>query len=492
MPPVTVSNINAMRVFEDRLLAIQSQISRYAPGDVFCIGETGLYYQAFGKNLPNKRCNREGETHEQGQFSNSTCARPNEKMCVATCTNADGSEKLPCWAICRFISPRCFIDVDREHHGISYAYDPQSNMSPNVFRNYLLWFDGLMHGRRVLLIADYSETHVSFNERLLNTEFVVLPPNANSLGLHPGSIGISRMIKTFYRRRFAEIMMARAAINNERKFVSVLEAMNVIVQAWQEDMMPEFIIECFLGCQMLSEKFVKRGTSNHILGFRQLLQQKLTSTISAVGLDLMDREVVTHDDDFNRESNGQNMISSNAERLEDVQPQILDMIDYNTVSIFDNLFDDLQLMMPPIDEIFDEIHEEVEKLGRRRRSPSIADRDRLTDTGDSKATPQPSDVISNQQPLSSDIYMLPQNDALSSPIHEMSGMAANGAEEVVSERRISNTVRPKVSDAEALMAIDTIEKYWLARNPASLRLSVSNQRHEILKRLSKGGAGNKI
>jgi hypothetical protein len=178
-----------------------------------------------------------------------------ERLTLAMYSNVDGSDKLPFLVIGKYENPRCFKNVNRDSFGCKYQSNPKAWMTQVIFLEWLKGFDARMAGRNVLLIMDNCSTHISLMQlasvvTLRNTTVFYLPPNTTSK-IQPCDAGIIRSLKAYYRRRFNRLFIQRLQdkVANPEK-INVLEAMHIAVAAWNMDVKPETIRNCFCHCQI--------------------------------------------------------------------------------------------------------------------------------------------------------------------------------------------------------------------------------------------------
>jgi hypothetical protein len=178
-----------------------------------------------------------------------------ERLTLAVCCNADGSDKLPLLVIGKYENPRCFKNVNRDSFGCKYRSNPKAWMTQVIFLEWLKGFDARMAGRNVLLIMDNCSAHIPLMQlasvvTLRNTTVFYLPPNTTSK-IQPCDVGIIRSLKAYYRRRFNRLLIQRLQdkVADPEK-IDVLEAMHIAVAAWSMDVKPETIRNCFRHCRI--------------------------------------------------------------------------------------------------------------------------------------------------------------------------------------------------------------------------------------------------
>ncbi len=178
-----------------------------------------------------------------------------ERLTLAVCCNADGSDKLSLLVIGKYENPRYFKNVNRDSFGCKYRSNPKAWMTQVIFLEWLKRFDARMAGRNVLLIMDNCSTHIPLMQlasvvTLCNTTMFYLPPNTTSK-IQPCDAGIIRSLKAYYRRRFNRLLIQRLQDKvADLEKIDVLEAMHIAVAAWSMDVKPKTIRNCFRQCRI--------------------------------------------------------------------------------------------------------------------------------------------------------------------------------------------------------------------------------------------------
>ncbi|MFQ6650132.1 hypothetical protein Gotur_023213 [Gossypium turneri] len=93
-------------------------------------------------------------------------------------------------------------------------------MTRLLFQDFVCWFDAKMTGRKVLLIVDNCSAH-------------------------------PKVIKIYYRRRFYSSILEsyeKGEINPEK--INILDAIHFINVAWNIDVKPTTIANCFQHCKI--------------------------------------------------------------------------------------------------------------------------------------------------------------------------------------------------------------------------------------------------
>jgi hypothetical protein len=112
-----------------------------------------------------------------------------------------------------------------------------------------------MARRNVLLIMDNCSAHIPLMQfasvvTLRNTTVFYLLPNTTSK-IQPCNAGIIRSLKAYYRRRFNRLLIQclQDKVADPEK-IDVLKVMHIAVAAWNMDVKPETIRNCFRHCRI--------------------------------------------------------------------------------------------------------------------------------------------------------------------------------------------------------------------------------------------------
>ena len=155
-------------------------------------------------------------------------------------------------------------------------------MTGKIFKEYLLWFDGQMAGRQVLLLIDgFSAHHAGLNlfheeypQGLSNTKVVFLPPNATSV-CQPLDQGIIKAWKAHYRRKWVRFLCAEYDKNKDPlETINVLQAIRWSIEAWEQDVSTTTIENCWVKSQVLSARYGPRNQEEaNNLGWNDRVQE---------------------------------------------------------------------------------------------------------------------------------------------------------------------------------------------------------------------------
>jgi len=128
-----------------------------------------------------------------------------ERITVALCMNADGSDKLKPIIINKSKRPRSFGKSFNPQSICSYYHNPKAWMNMVVFKDWLLKQNQrfVQKKKKVLLLVDNATGHNISNElkvKLTNIRLEYLPANTTS-HIQPADAGIIKSFKSHYLHR---------------------------------------------------------------------------------------------------------------------------------------------------------------------------------------------------------------------------------------------------------------------------------------------------
>jgi hypothetical protein len=144
-------------------IELKELIGQYSPQDVFNFDESALFYRL----PPNKTLatvKRNGKKSEK------------DRITVAFCCNATGTEKMDLVVIGQSKQPRAFRKANTKSMRFEYFNNKTAWQNRSTFDEWIRRFDAKMHGRRVLLLLDNASSHYMTRE-CYNVKIKFLPPN---------------------------------------------------------------------------------------------------------------------------------------------------------------------------------------------------------------------------------------------------------------------------------------------------------------------------
>lgn len=230
---------------DENLIEIRELVKQYPPRDIFNCNETSLFW----KSTPDKSFTTGPVPVQENDDA---------QISLHFCTNSDASERLPLWIIGNSQKPQAFhaAKTNIENLGCCWRYNKKAWMTETIFKEWLIWFDKKMAGRKVLLMMDHFSSHISavrkVLSRLKNTKIVWLPIHSKSK-YQPLDQGIISTWKAYWRRQWLFYMIQE--FNNGRnpmETVTILMAIRWAIKAWEVDVSDKTIKDCFekaLVCQ---------------------------------------------------------------------------------------------------------------------------------------------------------------------------------------------------------------------------------------------------
>ena len=178
------------------------------------------------------------------------------RITINLACNVTGSHKLEPWFIGKAAKPRCFgrSSINIKNFRMVWRNNKKAWMTGKIFKEYLLWFDGKMAGRSVILLIDgFSAHHAGLNllheefpQGLINTKVIFLPANATSV-CQPLDQGIIKAWKAQYRKKWIRFLCSEYGEDKDPlKTINVLQAIRWSIEAWEEDVTSTTIKNCWV------------------------------------------------------------------------------------------------------------------------------------------------------------------------------------------------------------------------------------------------------
>lgn len=208
---------------------LQDLVKLYDSKDVYCMDETALHWR--------KSLNFTLATQSQ-----QVPRKDKDRVTLVPCTNATGSHQLDLWIVGKTKNPcgpgrrsATVVNLPVHWRGNGNAW-----MTSKIFYDWLLWFDGQMNNRKVLLLMDRSVAHEAAVEdaknhaALRNTRIGWLP-RTSTAALQPVNLGISNNFKAIYKSIWLQFMLDIVYENRDPMAeVTPLHVVNWCADAWRE------------------------------------------------------------------------------------------------------------------------------------------------------------------------------------------------------------------------------------------------------------------
>ena len=222
--------------FEEDIDLLTFRWFQRATRDIYNMDESGMFYRA----LPDKTLKERNTECKGGKKSK-------ERITAMFFVNMDGEfEKT--LVIGKSKNPRCFKSIDTRTLPVEWEHNKKAWMTSGIYQRWLQNFDRRMQrqNRQVLLLLDNAPSH----PKDVNLSNVFLPANTTSK-LQPLDQGIIKAIKTIYRKRLLQFVLAKMERGEDvmtlSKCVSVLDAIHWINTAVQQ-VRSTTVKKCFLRC----------------------------------------------------------------------------------------------------------------------------------------------------------------------------------------------------------------------------------------------------
>lgn len=233
---------------------IHEVTKNYDLKDVFCLDEISLLW----KMIPSKPPEVEEVRGIKRYKARITCT---------LCCNATGQERLPLWVVGYSKYPRAFqnagvvvkaLDFEWKHNGIAW-------MTTSIMEEWLSWFDDRMEGRRVLLLLDRFNPHLTAVANIRATKgfkntTIQWLPSMTTGKYNPYEHGISQTVKALYRRSLLQFSISYYELfQDPMKKMNVLQAMRWLTGAWTHDIKPAIIEQAFAKSEIFKSTTQDQG-----------------------------------------------------------------------------------------------------------------------------------------------------------------------------------------------------------------------------------------
>lgn len=218
------------KALEEARAEIRGFLADYELKDICNMDETGLCYRM----SPSKTL----ATHQRKGAKKSK-----ERVTLALCSNADGSDKMPPLVIGKSKNPRCFKSIRRENLGAYCRSNSSAWMTGSVFAKWVGLFSQRVRGRSVILLVDNASSHhvifddLDFRNGLYSYQrseaalILFLPPNMTS-ALQPMDMGVIASLKTLCRSFFIKWKLKEIESGIEKPRLNLLQAIRFALRAW--------------------------------------------------------------------------------------------------------------------------------------------------------------------------------------------------------------------------------------------------------------------
>lgn len=217
--------------FEEWRTVLASVMSDYSPEDIFCAGETGLFFQAVPKDIPDLK----HETCSDGKLAN-------QRLTILLCVNMAGKKEKP------LIISNILKDKSIGASDTDFQVECESNvmawMNRSIMTKWLNELDLKLSDQNKKITLFLSKTSSHFQPHFQNIKIVYFPTHLLEL-FQPINQGIIQMFKIYYRQLLLRHLISTKINESESlETITLTQAISWIKSAW--DVMPElFIQKCF-------------------------------------------------------------------------------------------------------------------------------------------------------------------------------------------------------------------------------------------------------
>ena len=217
---------------------LQEDLKAYSLDDIYNMDETGLFYRL----KPNQTLAAKSATKQKGTKISK------ERVTVALCSNATGSDKRRPLLIGKSAKPRAFKNFDASFY-VKYRNNKKAWMTSPLF---LEWVESLNdemknEGRHIALVIDNASSHGK-ETQWSNVTIFFLPPNTTA-HTQPMDAGIIRNFKCNYRRHTTRKHIEQIEAD-QTPLVDMADCVRFVSRAWNE-VTPNTIQNCWRHTKIL-------------------------------------------------------------------------------------------------------------------------------------------------------------------------------------------------------------------------------------------------
>jgi len=171
------------------------------------------------------------------------------RISVAICVNATGTDRFPLWFIGKAKTPRALRNIDVSAMGGVWRWNKKAWMNQFIMKEWLTAFYchcGLT--RSILLTMDNFKAHIAAIQLAPpppNIRIIWLPPNGTSL-FQALDQGIIASLKAQYRRQWLQYMLqAYESHLDPIKSMNIHLCLRWLIRSWNHDVTNTTIYNCF-------------------------------------------------------------------------------------------------------------------------------------------------------------------------------------------------------------------------------------------------------
>ena len=250
-----------MEVVEEGQRNLRDALHEYAPANIYNMDETGLFFRL----EPNK-------TLATGSVSGTKKSK--ERITIALCSNADGTDKLQPLVIAKSARPRCFPKTFDVQSVVQYYNNSKAWMTAAIFVDWLKRLERQMavKKRYILLLLDNVPSHIH-NLQLTYVRIEMLPPNTTA-HIQPMDAGIIKNFKLHYKKKLLQQYVRQVDEQGTFDRINLKQAIYFVKDAWAT-VAEQTIANCFSHVRILPE-----NNPDAIISIQQNPQQEAEKELS--------------------------------------------------------------------------------------------------------------------------------------------------------------------------------------------------------------------
>ncbi|XP_058877789.1 tigger transposable element-derived protein 6-like [Acipenser ruthenus] len=219
----------------DARRVLKAFLRGYDLNDIYSMDESGLFFRM----EPNAAL---------GPVSGKK--RNTQRLTVALCVNALGTDKRKPLVVWECKRPHCFERDFDPNRVCCWRWNENARMTALLFEEWLQEFDRSMRvrNRHVVLLLHSTPSHKNTAEQLTNVSLRFLPPDTTS-AIQPLDAGIIRNFRALYRRQQLQHYV-RCVDAGKPQDVNIKEALYLVRDSWQQ-VSAATISNCWRHCDIL-------------------------------------------------------------------------------------------------------------------------------------------------------------------------------------------------------------------------------------------------
>lgn len=265
---------------------IRKIAAHYAWSDIYNMDECGLYW---------RRTPSSGYSSQALAGSN----RDKNRITIALCVNADGTDKLPPLFIEPAVDPSDFLERDRIAHKFWLRGQESAWMTTALMKEWLQRFYRHVEGREVLLLMDNFIAHWRGLKEApppLNVNLVFLPGRSTSI-YQPLDQGIiynakshylKQLVHTQIRNHYREMGHVKQGLEPQGvDKISKLQAITWFCDAWYDKVATTTVFNCYTKSTLFATENGSDSASQEVPAPRKFTPPRPDSDLTRLYTDLV-------------------------------------------------------------------------------------------------------------------------------------------------------------------------------------------------------------